>query len=375
MDKGQLTTDKLGLLIPNDELKRLLKEDAEKKEPEFKAYCKSDKTLFEKNARLWQSRWRKKTLKREKMGYDKNPGKEWGSLLLEADAKAGYNFYEGFGIREAVENDHPRADPDRKFNDVNNIWQNLLRSQHIPFNMFIPLYEGKGKDNKYFINIINDILEKKIIDNSDKKKNRMINKIEDFKIEHKPPKKEKRKYLNDDTSFDTYIEYTSIDDRRCIIGIEMKYTEGCSFAYSTKSYEKYKKVTNDSGAYEKCFEDLEKNFKDKKYNQIWRNHLLGESILLKDKEDKEKDEDKKFKEFISITIYPEGNEHIGGNERIRKATDFAKFLNEENKYKCLFITYEELFKLFKNHCPNEQYKHWIDWMEKRYIVNFKDYPL
>jgi hypothetical protein len=38
------------------------------------------------------------------------------------------------------------------------------------------------------------------------------------------------------------------------------------------------------------------------YRQIWRNHLLGESILLIDKD--------KFKYFSSITIYPNENAHF-----------------------------------------------------------------
>jgi hypothetical protein len=112
---------------------------------------------------------------------------------------------------------------------------------------------------------------------------------------------------------------------------------------------------------------LEKEeYKKPKYNQIWRNHILGESILqnLLPK-------DKKFTEFTSITIYPEGNDYYDG-----VSEEYPNFLKDKNK--CLFLTYEKLFDLFEKHCkemeqPKKgQYEHWIKWMRKRYLVNFKD---
>lgn len=47
--------------------------------------------------------------------------------------------------------------------------------------------------------------------------------IDRIEIEYAP--KPKEKYLNDGTSFDTYIEYTNFDDTKGMIGIEVKYTE------------------------------------------------------------------------------------------------------------------------------------------------------
>lgn len=39
-----------------------------------------------------------------------------------------------------------------------------------------------------------------------------------------------------------------------------------------------------------------------KFRQVWRNHILGESILLVDSD--------KFKHFTSLTIFPKENEEL-----------------------------------------------------------------
>jgi hypothetical protein len=335
---------------------------------------------FERNARLWQSRWHKRLLKdkgENKVGYyiRKREKIESYNLLSEKNAKEGYNFYDGFGIRDAVEKDHPKAG--LKFNDVNNIYQNLLRSEHIPFNMFIPLYENE----KYLKNVFNHILDETISD-SDKgiRENIKIREILDFKIEHKPklekndvyldgkkPKKEDV-YLNDNTSFDAYIEYISEGKGKCIIGIEIKYTEPCStYKKPEKRIPRYKDVTdgtrNDgSRTYKDSFKEIEKKLKDKnynkKYNQLWRNHMLGESIL-QSKLQKDKD----FRDFISITIYPKENKHI--SEAINYGEEFLK---DEYRYTSLFFTYEDLFYYIEEHCKEDHYKNWIKWMRERYLV-------
>jgi len=389
MDKGQLasdklrllTTDKLGLLIPDDELKRILKEDTEKEDSEFNAYCEDD-TPFRRNARLWQSRWRKEELNRQKledrMGYyippkGKRKGEQiyLGNLLFDDDAKNGLNFYRKyFGILAEVEDKYKFKKSNDK--EPNEIYQNLLCSGHIPFNMFIPL----DQDRDYFKNIFNDILGENI------KENKKIKRIVKFKIEYKPTPKEE--YLDDDTAFDAYIEYINRDNERCIIGIEVKYTE-TSYSLGKKSAQrnkawtdssKYYIITNNSPAFKEKPYTKDSLLKKDEYRQIWRNQILGESIL-QSKLPKDKDKNFLKDNFISITIYPKGNKHfttVGDDYK-------KKFLEEEFKYRCLFFTYEELFKLFKTHCQNmeapekERYEEWIRWMEKRYLVNFKDDPL
>ena len=285
---------------------------------------KTDPSGFLKKAREHQSKFRLEKL-------HLNDYAEYGNYLTISDAQNGNNFYNGFDIFSAVK-DY------RKFN--NDLYQNMLRSEHIPFNLFIPLNANKT----YSQNVFNEILNGK------------IKSINLQKIEYAP--RPIRNYLNDKTSFDAYIEYTSNDGKNGIVGIETKYTE---LSYKIGKKEKtemddlesiYYIITNRSNAYKD--ESIPK-LKEDDYRQIWRNHLLGESILLKDPD--------KFHSFTSITFYPGKNEHF---QKVSK--EYKSFLKKEYKNKCLFITYEELFELLIKYCPDNKYKKWIGYLNSRYII-------
>jgi hypothetical protein len=87
---------------------------------------------------------------------------------------------------------------------------------------------------------------------------------------------------------------------------------------------------------------------------VWRNQLLGESILLADSD--------KFKYFTSITLFPEGNQHF-----IKTSKEYIDLL-ENNDRKFLPITYENFFAACVKHCPDENYKKWVEYLMTRYIV-------
>ncbi|MCL2809294.1 MAG: hypothetical protein FWD24_04405 [Treponema sp.] len=284
---------------------------------------KTDPTGFLNKAREHQSKFRLENL--NLLDYD-----EYGNYLTENDAKKGLNFYNNFGIFTVVKEYI-------KFNK--NIYQNMLRSEHIPFNLFIPLDNNKI----YLKNVFNEIF------------NGEIKLIDLLKIEYAPQPKEK--YLNDKTSFDVYIEYTRDDDKKGIIGIEIKYTErgykiGKKECIEINNYESiYYEITNKSNVYK---DEIIIKLQDDDYRQIWRNHLLGESILIKNTD--------KFKYFTSITFYPQKNEHFNIVSK-----QYKNFLKEEHKDKCLFITYEKLMELLSKHCPDDNYKKWIEYLNTRYI--------
>ncbi len=285
---------------------------------------KTDPTGFLRRARLHQSKFRAFVLN---LPYD-----TYGNYLTENDAKEGKNFYDGFGIFDAVKNF-------RKYNKP--LYANMLRSEHIPFNLLAPLNLNKN----FFKNIFNDFLGNKILS------------IDKIIIEYAP--KPKEKYLNDGTSFDAYIEYTHIDNFKGIIGIEIKYTEK---EYRLKANSKQEKdINNKVSKYysvtEKC--NIYKSeavtvLPTNKFRQIWRNQLLGESILLVDAD--------QFKHFTSLTIYPKDNKHF-----IHTCQDYINLLiNNDNKF--LALTYEDFLNACNKHCPDDNYKEWIEYLTKRYIV-------
>lgn len=290
-------------------------------------YSKDDKTDpggFLRRARLHQSVFRAE--------YLDLPFDTYGNYLTEEDADKGKNFYDGFGIFDAV----------KKYRNYNKpLYSNLLRSEHIPFNFFIPL----DKDKNYCKKIVSDILKSNIAS------------IDRIEIEYAP--KPKEKYLNDGTSFDAYIEYTNSDDTKGMIGIEVKYTEKEYRLIANSKQEKdvkdknspYFSVTNKCGLFKtNAIEVLPTD----NFRQVWRNHILGESILLADRE--------KFKYFTSLTLFPADNAHF-----MKTSKEYADLL-KKNDNNFIAFTYENFFALLSKYCPDKIYMNWIKYLTTRYIV-------
>lgn len=286
---------------------------------------RTDPTGFLKRARQHQSDFR--------LNYLELPYDTYGNYLTKCDGEKGKNFYDGFGVFDAV-----RAY--RKYNKA--LYSNMLRSEHIPFNIFIPLDKDKNFCKKVFEEILQTNLES----------------IDAVKIEYAP--KPRKKYLNDGTSFDAYIEYTKVDGSKGIIGIEVKYTERDYKLLPDSKQDKdshnfdslYFSVTNSCGLYK---DDAINILPTDKYRQIWRNHILGESILLMDKD--------KFKYFTSMTLFPSGNTHF-----LKTSKEYIDLLkNSDNKF--IALTYEDLFALLTKYCPDDNYQNWINYLLRRYIVS------
>jgi len=287
----------------------------------------SDPSGFLKSARLHQSIYRVQVLNL--------PCGDYGNYLTKEDGEQGRNFYDGFEVFAALRERYP--------NYSKPLYSNMLRSEHIPFNMFVPL----DKDKEYCRKVFADVLNIDIIS------------VDAIKIEYAPLGKEK--YLNDNTSFDAYIEYTHNDGAKGVIGIEVKYTQR-AYSLIAKSREEiaikdknslYYKVTHNCQLYKPEAIDV---LPTDKFRQVWRNHLLGESMLLAG--------DSKFKHFTSLTLFPLGNSHF-----IETSKEYIDLLlSNDNKF--IALTYEIFFELLSKYCPNDNYKDWIDYLRRRYIVFF-----
>ena len=280
---------------------------------------------FLNRARMHQSNFRKSILKVPSYKYENH--------LTKEDGEQGKNFYDGFEVFDFVRKRY------KKFSSP--LYSNMLRSEHIPFNLFVPL----DKDKEYCRRIFADVLKMEIIS------------VDEIKIEYAPPGKEK--HLNDNTSFDTYIEYTHRDGEKGAIGIEVKYTER---AYSLKADSTEGKAINNPDSLYYVVTDKCQLYKQEaidvlptdKFRQLWRNHLLGESILLTDNSD--------LKYFTSLTLFPSGNSHF-----MKTSKEYIELL-KSNDNKFIPLTYERFFELLNNYCPNSEYRDWIDYLKERYIV-------
>lgn len=283
---------------------------------------------FKEKCRKQQCKFRSEVLNTDKDVYE--------NMLRNEDGELGLNFFEGFGIRDLV-----KRIPFRK-----QFHCNLLRSEHIPYNLFIPLDQNKEYCKVVFKDLLGGIIDRILL----------------IDIEYAPQPREN--YLDDFTAFDTYIEYRHVDGSKAILGIEVKYTEGSyplkdgttEHRRMTKEFEqsKYKDITGKSGKFQLKDEDFEQ-LKLDRYRQVWRNHILGESILL--------EKDSQYRHFHSITIYPSGNAHFTNVLR-----EYRKnFLKPEFQEVVQGITYEDFIQSCKKYLPDKKYGGWLEYLEKRYL--------
>lgn len=293
--------------------------------PQYKRDKVTDTTGFLEKARLHQSKYRAFNLKAP---FDRH-----GNYLTQQDASNGQNFYDDFDIFQEVKKRFP--------NYSRPLYANMLRSEHIGFNLFVPF----KTDLNFGKNVLNGFLHNQI---------KSIDRIE---IEYAPAPAEK--YLNDKTSFDTYLEYTHLDNQKGIIGIEVKYTE---HEYPLKSGSKQEAdIQNKDSKYYKVSEQcelyktntIEKLISDK-FRQVWRNQLLGESIIIEDNE--------KFKHFTSLTIFPKGNLHF-----VETSLEYNEMLTSNND-KFVPVTYEDFLHVCSQHKPNDRFGKWLNYLNERYII-------
>lgn len=311
--------------------------------------CLSD-NAFKRAARKHQSDFRWKYLQ---CGHDHNHkfGK-YGAYLKWNDALSGKNFYAPYWpiIEKKIQERYPESEKWQ----LAPIYANMLRSEHIPFNFFVPMQDDLEAARKVFNEVLNG---------------EFIQEILEIKIEYAP---DKQYALNDGTSFDTFVVYRHKDGKLGGIGIEIKYTE---VGYLLKKGSKeerdimneenknYITVTKECGYYKKTITNrplhdtpLIKN----DYRQIWRNHILGASML----------ENKKIEyplfHFNSVTIYTEGNTHFA-----KVIPQYEEMLSDNGKNSFCGITYENFFHILGKYYfdLSRKLRYWILYLQLRYEIN------
>ena len=299
---------------------------------------KGDKP-FKRIARTHQSNFRANVLN---VPFDpKNKYGKYGAFLMPNDANVGLNFCDEFrqDILDRIEKRYPHLTASKH----DGLYANMLRSEHIPWNVFVPMMHEPCATAHLF----NDILGTDEIDE-----------VTDIRIEWAP---DKTKCLNDNTSFDTYIEYLH-DGKTCGIGIEVKYTEeGYPFGVKERrevmenEQSKYALATKSSNWYIPEIANLpirETPLCKDKYRQIWRNHILGACMV----------QNNMLVKFHSITLYPQGNPHFGEVLPI-----YESFLTDEGRSTFGHITIESLITLLVKYFPKtKEYQNWIHYLRVRY---------
>ncbi|MBK6629528.1 MAG: hypothetical protein IPG35_18415 [Flavobacteriales bacterium] len=294
--------------------------------PQYPKDRQLDHTGFLEAARKHQSRFRAERLNL--------PFQNYGNFLTPEDAKAGRNFYPGFGVLDAAQRRYPTVSE--------KVYGNMLRSEHIPLNLFHPL----NADDAFRLSVFSTLLNRPMLS---------VGKVE---VEYVPPLPATN-YLNDRTSFDAYFEYRDIEGRTGLVGIEVKYTER---EYPLEAGSKQEREVNDrTTPYFKVMADsriyregCEADMITDEFRQIWRNQLLGESILLKHPD--------LFAHATLLTVFPEGNKHM-----TRACSGYKEFLTSpEGKF--VALTYERFIAVCREYAPSKEFNDWLDYLQERYIV-------
>ena len=283
----------------------------------------NDTTEFASKARLLQSIWRSE----KKYDFE-----NYGNFLNYDFAKTtGANFLTPriFKlVKEEVKNKHDK----RKVIQEPRIWNNLLSSQPLAFNLFGEL--------KYDKRLATTIFQKFYPE-------RNISSIEQIEFEYSPGRKDP-KYTGDSSAFDVFIVYKTRDNKNGFFGIEVKYSEDLNDSPSTHK-EIYETIARASEIFNLS---KIKELKEKPIQQIWRDHLLALSLFITNS-------DYDMGDFIFL--YPAKNENC-----VKAIEKYKQTFNESESSFFKPLTIENLTNTIKNIDNSD----WINEFENRYL-NFE----
>lgn len=275
---------------------------------------------FLARARAHQSRYREQVLR---VGCHQQNA----SQLDTESALKGLNFYAAWpGLLDLVDRRYRRKDSP--------LYNNLLRSEHIPFNFFGPLALSLGSE------LTHRLIKWLAPD---------MQRVTAIRIEHAPA--EAKAVLSDNTSFDVFVEYIVDGEYRCALGIEIKYTEG-PYGYGIRERERmfaadsaYHRVTGDRLYLHNSVPRL----RARDLKQMWRNQLLGEAMSLH--------------RFRSVLLYPEGNRHASD-----AASAYRNVLRPERQHEFLAVSYEDWLGVAREAARSGAETEWVDYLCARYDV-------
>jgi len=270
----------------------------------------------------------------EKSRYEKR-----ACLPLELAAK-GHNFVNLPVVRSELTK-HLKLKSDQEDLPDCALVRDMLRSQHIPFNLVMPL-AGNAKAALFFEKILKLPVERVVT----------------ITVEFAPPAA--RKLLGDNTCFDAYAELEIKNKGVFAVGIEVKYTEG-PYRWGHTEYKRmhaqesaYLAVTTQSELY---LTGALERLRTKKQKQMWRNQLLGECILSADIE---------TKDYRYILLYPGQSEYS-----FNLGSDYAKLLNDDKSERFAMISYEEWLDAAEQSIEKASDVDWVSYARERYLLTLE----
>jgi len=290
-----------------------------------------DTEEFRMRMRFHQSWYRHHVLGVEPGPNPHAGGTIYGNLLLEADGDAGKNFLSGAIFGHALDR-FPRA---LGRETTGRLYDNLLGSQTMCFNLF-----GSLKSDLQLATRLFRLLPGVPSDAT----------VTSLSFEYAPNKTE---HLNDATAFDAFVEYERLGAVRGFIGVETKLTE----PFSQKAYsfeERYATWMRGHPAEWWWSPESEKEFSDKEYNQLWRNHLLVFAVLHQSVP--------AFSEGTCAVVYPSGDKQCGHAVRA-----YRKLLLPAGEATLVEWPLELLYDSWSAGLASDPQREWLERFHSRYL--------
>lgn len=302
---------------------------------------------YQASQRLWQSRWR---LEFTNAGYER-----YGNYLDTESAQSGINFLSP-EIFKAVKK---RADAGKGI-DYEMITENLLTSQALCFNYFVPLQNDLALASRILSNLFP-----------------FIDKCIELEIEYTPPN-----YLNDQgrkygVDADVAIRFQHIDSTTGILLLEVKYTEQSFSRCSHREHCPY--GVSPISDFEKCIYSIKNKYRYWEYTrsgtfnlekiktfptcpftdslkQLWTNQVLAEAVM----------EHENLAHSHFAVIYPEEN-HALTTEPLSGRSIFESysgFLTTTETFS--HITWKDLCNTTAQCLSSADHRNWFQRFSERY---------
>jgi len=297
--------------------------------------CGSD-NAFTRKARLLQSMYRVEIGEEEGFGPTRNSKRKYGNMISGGEV-SGKNFL----MKETFEYAKERVEKKKKEKTVETIdgfrlFNNLLSSQPMAFNMFYPLMSLLKQDPAKVTLAVRSVF-----------KNLPVFEVTEIGLEFIPTPIEN--YTNDKSTMDAYIKFVDNKGGKHIIAIETKYTDVLGVNEASHC-EEQKQLLIDTGLFNPDFEELLKGGKVK-LTQIYRNLLLTERYRMVEG----------LKDSYSVVLSPK--EHPSTQEEISSVTEYLK---PEYAYKLSAVSLEDFVDAMIQYLP-EYYAQVYERFRGRYL--------
>ena len=286
--------------------------------------CYPSDTEFAASARLLQSKWR------QSKNY---PQGKLGNYLEPVFARSNKSNFLTDNIRKLVTSAVANSRNEGAVISEPRIWDNLLSSQPLCFNLFGEFYYDLNLATRFFKKLFPE----------------RIDSITSIKFEYSAGRGN-IEYTGDHSAFDVFVEYLR-NGKRGFIGIEVKYAESLKEESQEKAKETFKRHTSEYNRLttDKHFKPNAVEFVSKTpLSQIWRDHLLSIAHL------------KDYDEGFFVFLFP------GANVQCQEGVNnYVKYLVSGNEKETGFYPRyldDFILKLRKIHDAE-----WTRELEERYL--------